>query len=281
MRRAQMKQILKELTPPLLVKAIKSRRSAPAPLFASYADALNSCGAEGYQASDVVKVVVEKNAIYRDEIFSSRVIGLDSLRTMVGIGALQSLPTLRVLDFGGGGGSHYSIVRAVLGADRDIRWNVVETTAMAKAAGERLAGGGLKFFDDIRKAATDLGHVDLVFTSGALQYTSDPLAFLSSLLAVRADHMFITRTALHDGVDQVVSAQTSWLSSNGPGPLPHGFKNHEIRYPVTFASRPKALKMIEEAYTVRFAIDEDRAAYTVRGQSFNMYGYFCDLKFRG
>lgn len=273
-----MKQILKELIPPLLIKAIKPRDSARAPLFDSYADALNNCGAEGYQASEVIKVVVEKNAIYRDEMFSSRVIGLDSLRTMVGIGALQSLPTLRVLDFGGGGGSHYSIVRAALGADRDIRWNVVETTAMAKAAGERLAGGGLKFFDDIQKAATDLGHVDLVFTSGALQYTPDPLAFLSSLLAVRADHVFITRTALNDGVDQVVSVQTSWLSSNGPGPLPHGFKNHEIRYPVTFASRPKALKMIEEAYTVRFSVDEDRAAYSVQGQSFNMYGYFCDLK---
>lgn len=199
---------------------------------------------------------------------------------MVGIGALQSLPTLRVLDFGGGGGSHYSIVRAALGADRDIRWNVVETTAMAKVAGEKLAGGGLKFFDDIQKAAEDLGHVDLVFTSGALQYTPDPLAFLSSLLAVGADHVFITRTALSDGVDQIVSVQNSWLSSNGPGALPDGFKNHEIRYPVTFASRSKALKMLEEAYTVRFSIDEDRAAYSVLEQSFNMYGYFCDLRSR-
>ena len=278
------KQIFKDLIPPLLVKAVKKiwpePEPEPEPLFASYQDALNECGDDGYQASNVVEVVVGKNAIYRDEMFSSRVIGLDSLRTMVGIGALQSLPTLRVLDFGGGGGSHYSIVRAALGADRDIRWNVVETTAMAKAAGERLAGGGLKFFDDIQKAATDLGHVDLVFTSGALQYTPDPIAFLEKLIAVKAAHIFVTRTALNVGEGSVVCIQTSMLSANGPGALPSGLSDRQIRYPVTFANKAEFERLLGANYEIRFSLEEDKASYTVNDKTFDMFGYFCDLRSR-
>ena len=261
-----------------LKKVLKSRSSMSVGTFKSYEDALNFCDGIGYEASEVVKVVIEKNQIFRDQMVTSGVVSLDTLRTMIGVGALNAEPTLRVLDFGGGGGSHYSIVRAVLGADRDIRWNVVETSTMVKAANERLAGGGIKFFDDIQKAATDLGQIDLVFTSGALQYTPDPLAALSSLLAVKADHLFITRTTFSEGPGQVISVQTSKLSENGPGPLPTAMENGKIRYPVTFASKLKALNLIRKSYIVRFSVDEERDAYTINGESFNMYGYFCDLK---
>lgn len=273
-----MKHLLRKLKSALGVEKVKNASSADFPLFDSYQEALDACNAEGYQTNDLVRVVVEKNEIYRSHLSSSRVLGLDSLRTMIGIGALQSQPTLRVLDFGGGGGYHHSITRTMFGPERHILWNVVETTAMAKAAKEELAGEGLRFFDDIREAAADLGHVDLVFTSGALQYTPEPLDFLKRLLDVRADHLFVTRTPLNDGSDRLISVQTSWLSSNGPGELPPGFTNCQIKYPVTFASRQKVVQMIEEFYKIRFSIDEDRFSAVKTGRVFNMCGYFCDLK---
>jgi len=223
-------------------------------------------------------VVIEKNAIFRDQLSPAIALGLDSLRTMIGIGAMPGLSTLRVLDFGGGGGYHHSIARMVLGAERAVRWNVVETSALAKAGGEKLSGNGLKFFDNVQDAAADLGHVDLVFTSSALQYTPDPMSFLQKLLAVNADHLFITRTPLNDEADQVVSVQTSWLASNGPGPMPSGFNNYKIKYPITFANRRKLVELIEQKYSIRFFINEDRFSPVVEGRSFNMYGYFCDLK---
>jgi putative methyltransferase (TIGR04325 family) len=273
-----MNKILKQAIPPFVISAVKKRRSARAPFFRSFREALDSCGANGYQASDVVKVVVEKNLIYRNTMWSSRVIGLESLRTMIGVGAVNSPATLKVLDFGGGGGYHYSIARAVLSKERDIRWNVVETEATAAAAEAKLAGGGLKFFTDIHKAAADLGEIDLAFTSSALPYTPDPLAFLAKLISVRARHLFITRTALNDGDDAVISVQSSMLSENGPGPLPAGFQDREIRYPVTFASKRKAEQLICEAYDIRFRVDEDKNAHSVQGNPFHLYGYFCDLK---
>src|SRR5262245_53127143 len=203
-----MKEIFKPLIPLIFLSAVNALRKSRStdPVFLSYEQAKDSCGADGYLAKDVVDVVVKKNEIYRQRVSSSRTMGWESVRTIVGVGAIDPQPTaLRVLDFGGGGGLHFSIVRAVFGAEKDIKWNVVETEAMASAANPRLASGGLKFLSDIDDGVADLGEVDLVFTSGALQYTPDPLAFLEKLIAVKARHLFVTRTAFNDEDETIVS----------------------------------------------------------------------------
>ena len=274
-----MQQIIKSVVRSIFVPPINSFKKSRTtePVFSSYQQVLSFYGTHGYQERDLVEVVVAKNANYRHNILLSHVVGLDALRTMIGVGVIGPQAVLRVLDFGGGSGSHYSIVRALLGEERDIRWNVVETEAMATAAA-KLAGGGLKFFDDVYTAVADLGDVDLVFTSGALQYTPDPLVFLDMLIAVKARHLFITRTPFSDGDEAIIGVQKSMLSSNGPGPLPSNFTDYEIRYPVTFASKRKAEQLLKKAYKIRFFIEEDKAAYSVQGRPFHMYGYFCDLK---
>ena len=54
-----MKQLLKELIPPLLIKVVKNRSATHAPLFGSYQEALDACSTEGYQASDLVQVALQ------------------------------------------------------------------------------------------------------------------------------------------------------------------------------------------------------------------------------
>jgi putative methyltransferase (TIGR04325 family) len=193
---------------------------------------------------------------------------------------MSPMTTLRVLDFGGAGGNHYSIARTALGADRDIRWNVVETEPMVRAANRKLAGSGLKFFDNIAGAASDLDEIDLVFTSGALQYTPDPLMFLSMLLDLKARYLFITRTALNTVDKKAITLQRSRLSDNGPGSLPARFVDHEVEYPITFVGKATVEHLIRERYSIRYSIEEGQA-YRRLGPQFNMYGYFCDLKGTG
>lgn len=252
--------------------------------YSSYQLALHACANQGYQNSDLVKLMVAKNIRYRESISAHRSINfanLNELRPIIAIGALQPSPVLRVIDFGGGGGEHYAIVRTILGENRQLYWNVVETPAMAEAANKKLAGGGLKFFDTIEGAAADLGHVNLVFTNGALQYTPEPLAFLRMLLAVRADHLFITRTAFSTGNEKFITIQTSLLSANGPpGPLPYNFNDYTVRYPVVFTSKQQAEELIEADYHIRFFTTEEKSRYKSKSQSFDYYGYFCDLKNR-
>jgi putative methyltransferase (TIGR04325 family) len=155
---------------------------------------------------------------------------------------------------------------------------VVETAAMAKAGRELLAGSELNFFDSIEDARRDLGRVDLVFSSGALQYCPQPLDFLKSLLAVRAPSLFITRTALAEGQIQRVGVQHSMLSWNGPGALPNGYQDREIAYPIVCESRSRIEGMLGEAYDIRFRIREDVAAFAIGDQKMDMHGYFCTLR---
>jgi len=280
--------VIKQLLPPILVSAIKrllpvEPQPEPDPIFSTYQDALDFCASDGYsldgyQTSDLVACVIEKNAVYRDNLRLSQSIGLDSIRPIIGIAASCPEDSLRVLDFGGGGGSHYSVIRAIYGKAKQFQWDVVETEAMARAATAKLAREGLKFFGDIDSAVADLGEVDLVFTSGALQYTPSPLAFLAKLIAVNAKHIFVTRTTLNEDDETIICVQTSMLSANGPGPLPPGFTDHEIRYPLTLVSKREAKRLIVNAYNIRFSIVEDKASYSVNGKPISMFGYFGDLK---
>jgi putative methyltransferase (TIGR04325 family) len=246
--------------------------------FKTYSEALESCSKDAYEDSDIVKVVVEKNGAFRKDITCSNILDFNSIKTLVGVGlAARNKQMLRVIDFGGGGGYHFMIARTALGNDLKLRWNVVETTSMAREA-QKLSTSELKFFDDIDSAKKDLGEVDFVFTSSALHYCSDPLFFLDKLLAIRAEHLFITRTGFTSQSDQIVTIQKSRLSENGPGPLPVGFSDKLVYYPSVFVPRKKVEEMLRERYSVGFCILEGESVYRAGSENINMYGYFCPLK---
>lgn len=275
-------KIGREFIPPVFIKLL--RRFRVSRTYPSYEDALKYCGV-GYEVAGLVKVVVDKNEIFKQKLFSphepissndTRVIDIGALRTIIGIGIVSKGGTLNVLDFGGGGGYHYLIAKAVFGDRINLRWNVVETSAMVAEA-RRMEDGHLKYFDNIEKAALDLGTVDLVFTSGALQYTPDPVDSLKKLLNVNAASVFITRVGLSGATDKII-IQYATLSANGPGPLPEGISDESTAFPCSFVSLGRFEKALEEKYVIKLKICEDRAAYNAAGEVIDMYGYLCELK---
>ena len=143
--------------------------------------------------------------------------------------------------------------------------------------GKRISNDDLKFFDNLEEAKADLGRVDLVLTSGALQYCPDPLQFLELLADVGAKHLFITRTSFNTDDETLISTQVSSLSAHGIGPLPEGFTDRRVVFPVTFVSKTQVENILKRKYTIRFSITEDKDAYRVKGKKLDMYGYFCDL----
>jgi len=272
----QMKSLLKQLIPPLLFKVIK--RTIPHPrIFKTYGEAVAACQDNGYQNADLVKVVIDKNINFKKYIESNAVFDLGTLRTLIALGLSKESTSLNVIDFGGGGGYHYTIAQQALGKGTTLKWNVVETTAMANEA-QRIANNNLKFFDSITEAEKDLGSVDLIFTSGALQYCPNPLAFLKQLTETNAKYLFITRTAFSETDNDIFSIQVSKLSSNGPGPLPTGYTDKKMTYPITCASKSAAESILREKYDIQFVILEDKAAYIVADKEIDMFGYFCVRK---
>jgi len=246
------------------------------PVFAKYQEASETGQPSGYEDPDIVDAVVAKTLHTRDEVRASHQLSNDAMGIMHGIAALLPSPSLSVLDFGGAAGHHYFSVRAIVGDAIPIRWNVVETPKMVAAASPKLADSSLRFFTSIEEAASDLGHVQLVLSSSSLPYTPDPLGYLSKLLGVRADHLFITRTPLTDADETFSIVQKSRLAHNGPGPLPPGFVDREVQYPLTFVNLARFRSSVEHRYSLRFAVDEASGVHYGGGFRGKLYGFFYD-----
>lgn len=272
-----MKKLLKRFIPSFLFKRPTPTIPGQPVAYKTYAEATAACQGGAYENNDLVKVVVEKNLLYRQIFQADAVFDLPALRTLIALGLSKTSHSLNVIDFGGGGGYHYTIASNALSDQDSLRWNVVETTAMANEA-QRIAHKNLRFFDNIAEAKNDLEAVDLVFTSSALQYCPSPLTFLKQLTEIDAKYLFITRTPFTDADGDIFSSQVSRLSANGPGPLPAGYADREMTYPITYVSKLKVEKILKEKYHIQFTIIEDKAVYRVGDKDIGLFGYFCVRK---
>jgi len=247
-------------------------------IYPNYGEALSVCNGVGYSMKALTDVVVQKNIAVKNSLTKDQFLGSDATRTLMSIGFALNARSVRVLDFGGGGGYHYTLARHALGNECKIKWHVVETESMCQS-GQAMTDESLKFFNSISSAQKDLGNIDLLLTSSALQYCPDPIAYLKELLAVSAKYIYITRTPFFPGHQTLVSVQSSMLSQNGPGPLPQGYIDQEILYPISFVPIEQVEALIQEKYTIRFKVLEEPANLFVENQPVNAYyGFFCELK---
>lgn len=271
---------MKEFVPPILLSFFRKTQQNPTveQFYSSYSEALSDCNG-GYKENQLVSTVYEKTRIYRDILASQepRVFDLSSLRTLVGLSLAVTDRELNVIDFGGACGVHYFIARAFMGDRVRFRWHVVETSKMAEVA-KGLEDGQLEFFDSLHRAKESFEKIDLVFSSGALQYVPDPYETLGEITQCGARALFLTRIGLTRGNSELIMAQTSTLSANGPGALPEGMPDGTVKYPVIFARKDKVEDIIGINYSLDIRFDEDRQAYLAGNTGIDMYGYFATLR---
>lgn len=276
-----MNSLLRSLVPPIVMDARRKLRPS-CPAFGSYLAALNSCST-GYNADQIAEVVVQKTLRHRADLATGAAVS--DMRTVTLALAVRTAAgeTLNCLDFGGAAGAHYLQVKQLFGDAIKIRWHVVETASMVAMASRAMTGDELAFFADIESAAAAFpGPVDLVLSSGTLQYTPDPVAAVHRLCAVGAAHMLITRTALADvPLEKRSIVQTCRLSENGPGPMPAGLVDGVVQYPVTFADRAAVEQSLVERYSIDMRFSEDRGVYMIGAQPVSMYGYLASRRLGG
>jgi putative methyltransferase (TIGR04325 family) len=271
---------LRDFVPPILVGRFRKHHHGSPDLFPSYERALAVCqGGMGDLA--VARVVYEKTTIYRNLLKSQRplVCELASLRTCMALSLAQAgtAESFHVIDFGGACGAHYFLAQAWLGHRVDLRWHVVENPTMATMAAS-LEDGRVKFYDNLDEARAALDRLDLVFSSGALQYVSQPYTSLQQLTACGASSLFLTRIGLSTASREFVTLQTSYLRDNGPGPMPVGMADRMVSYPVTLARKDMFEDIIAQRYQIDIVFHEDTHAYAAGPYRFDMYGYFGVLK---
>jgi len=142
----------------------------------------------------------------------------------------------------------------------------------------KLEDGQLRFFDNLQEARNGFGRIDLVFSSGALQYVPRPYESLEQLIECRAKNIFITRVGLSTLSKELIVVQKSHLSANGPGPMPQGMRDGVVQYPVTFARKDKFEEILSQSYSINILFNEDKGAYQAANHSIDMYGYFCSIR---
>jgi putative methyltransferase (TIGR04325 family) len=271
-----MKKIIKDIIPPILLRLLLK---SPAPkVFVSFAQAATSSKCSTYEQDELIDVVLKKNEIFRALPLSNQLLSSDAVRILMAIGLARNDNKINVVDFGGGGGNHLTIAKIGFSDSVAFDWNIVETPKFVEKA-RKFSVPNLRYFDGLKGAVDVLPQIDLLLVSSTLQYCPDPIGMLHQLTMSGAKHLYLTRTPFNSGAETIFSTQASWLSKNGPGPLPAGFQDRQISYPIGYASRSKVEEVLGAKYEIVFKADEGEAsAFKVKDEKISMAGYFCKIK---
>lgn len=231
--------------------------------YKSYQEAALRCQKELYEQAPIVHLVTKRARQFRNKLsVNGTPCHIGNVGALCILDAINRLTTahqsgpITVLDFGGGDGSYYWQVRKSLPDNILLRWCVVETPAMATAM-KTFATDELCFASSIpesmQKAA---GRIDIVFSSGAIQYTENPWKALADLFAVEATYIIFNRQSLSLEDFDIISIQRSLLSWHSEGPVPEGFKDRLIKYPHTSIRLSTFEKKLKEKYKILYTFPE-------------------------
>jgi putative methyltransferase (TIGR04325 family) len=261
---------LRDFVPPIAISTARRLMGhTKQKQYATYAEALTDCTEHGYENADIVNVVIEKTKRYRDSVFrKEEPIHLDATSAYSLCSLLTSIESqeIHVLDFGGACGAHYFLARAVLPSACRLKWLVVETPEMAQRAGTVLSSDELEFSSNLSDAADSMKRIDLLHTSGTLQCVDKPYDSLLTLVSVSASHILFNRLGLTKGNHDVITVHESWLSWNGPGPLPSGIPDRKVRYPLVFQKESTFYDAISRNYDIAMTFDDPSGVLPVNNE---------------
>jgi putative methyltransferase (TIGR04325 family) len=250
---------ISDFIPPAFLRFWKDCFSPPRKFFLNYQDALDACSDSGYEDLDLVTAVFEKTRLIKDQMLKGE-LALPDATVQSLLAVLLSLrenkKRLAVVDFGGACGAHYFQLRPFLPSDVQLDWVVVETAAMVEKC-RPFETKELRFYSSLIEAGKHLQGMDLIHSSGALQYVPDPEATLQEFLDHQPANIFLNRLVLSNE-EMLIAIQESMLSANGPGALPEGFADRLCRYPVTYFPKRKLDEMLSKNYQMKFGLAETK-----------------------
>ena len=271
---------LKDFIPPVMIKIIKRREikerqekeARDNREYETYANAFDACLYGAYESYELCQMIAAKTIAYRRQLEEKpyRVSATNSFLLSIIHQYLFAFKTdrLNIVDFGGACGTHYFEIRRLIPSQIILNWQVVETPSMVAAArAGGLSSNELQFIESL-----DLVNdpVDLLHSSGALQYVPDPWEYLTRLLGLKAKWLLFNRMMFSTGIKDIITIQRSNLSANGPGPLPVGYVDKEICYPHTTLSLPKFRDRCTLSYRPIWDFDEVSGSFALG--DFNIVG---------
>ena len=130
----------------------------------------------------------ERDGIIHDKIQYSWPITAHMLRI-----AIENDNELRVLDFGGGFGSHYFQNRDMFKSLSKVKWYIVEQREIAEKGNLFFQNTELKFYEAIEQISIKQ-NLNIALFSGVLQYIEEPYSIVDQTIALGIDYILVDRT---------------------------------------------------------------------------------------
>ena len=172
--------------------------------------------------------------------------------------------SINILDFGGACGAHYFEIKRFIPDRIKLNWLVIETEQMVLSAKNmKLGNDELKFYDSLELINIP---IDIIHSSGALQYVPDPYEYLIKLLNFNAKWIFFNRMMFNEDNRDIITVQKSNLSANGPGPLPEKYKDKILTYPHTTMSFENFNNKIVKNYNSKWVFEETSGSFNINNE---------------
>lgn len=203
-----LKFLIKELTPPFLLKATSNLFYGWSGNYSTWQKAHKKC--TGYDSEIIIDKVKEallkvKNgqAVFeRDAVIFNKIYYSYPLLSALSQVALNK-GSLNVLDYGGSLGSSYYQNRALFSSLNDFTWNIIEQEHFVMEGKKTFSDEKLKFYYTIKECLKEQ-KINVLLLSSVLQYIEKPYELIDNLLAEKFNYIIIDRTPmLQKGKDRI------------------------------------------------------------------------------
>jgi putative methyltransferase (TIGR04325 family) len=203
-----LKSLIKELTPPLILKGISNMFYGWSGNYSTWREAQKKC--TGYDSQNIIDKVKDsllkvKNgeAVFeRDSVIFDKVHYSYPLLSALSQVALAK-GSLNVLDFGGSLGSSYYQNRALFNQINDFTWSIIEQEHFVTEGKKTFSDDKLSFYYTIDECFKER-KIDVLLLSSVLQYIEKPYEFIEGLILENFDYIIIDRTPmLSEGNDRI------------------------------------------------------------------------------
>lgn len=236
--------------------------------YKNYKDALNDCVSNGYENDLIINLAKEKAKVTRQTILNGVKPQISNLNIFPLLSLINDLSfkqkNINVIDFGGGDGGYYLYIRELIRPEIGLNWQVVETSEMVKAM-KGFTTDELSFCNNLDESVQKMGKIDVVHTSGTIQYTPNPYDFLEKMLNSHANYIIFNRNTFNSANTDLITIQRSLLSWHGSSDITGvSFTDCEIKYPLTNISIQKFETAIQKKYSIIYTFDDLSGVRKVR-----------------
>jgi putative methyltransferase (TIGR04325 family) len=208
--------LLKEFTPPIILRAIRLIRNPPIQFEGSYTswdEASANCS--GYDAGNILEKVLKATLKVKsgEAVFERDSVLFDSIHyawpVLTGLMwvAARDNGKLNVLDYGGSLGSSFFQNSKFLKDFPNVRWNVVEQEHYVLSGRQHIQNECLRFYPSIDSCLLE-NKPNVVLLSGVLPYLPDPFSVLNELVKIQSSALILDRTPyVNHGVKPSIKIQ--------------------------------------------------------------------------